>query len=75
MPGCAIVNEVKGAFSSVCSHIRAVEYFAESVENPQAFVAVAADSYRKFKNKIFDKNNLAYMGIACRSKYVSISRL
>lgn len=75
MPGCAIVNEVQGPVSSVCSHTRAVEYFAESVENPQAFVAVAADSYKKFKNKIYDRNNVVYMGIACRTKYEQVSRL
>jgi L-lysine 2,3-aminomutase len=68
MPGCAIIANVKGHLSGICNHNRAVDFYAESVENPEAFVAVAANSYQEFAERRYDRNDVTYMGIACRNE-------
>lgn len=66
MPGCSVISGLLDPISSVCNHNRAVDYFAESVENPKAFIAVAAKSFRNFKKGSYDKNDVTFMGISCR---------
>ncbi len=61
MPGCSI--------NRACDHERAVEYFAESLKNPEAFVAVAATSFEAFQKGRYDKNDVTYMGIGCRKEF------
>lgn len=68
MSGCTILANVVGHLSGICNHNRAVDYFAESVENPEAFVAVAAKSYEDFVERRYDRNDVTYMGIACRNE-------
>lgn len=68
MPGCAIVSTIVDPMSSICNHNRAVDYFAESVENPIAFVAVAAKSFHAFKGRRYNKSDVTYMGMACRKE-------
>lgn len=69
MPGCAIIANVKGHLSGICNHNRAVDYFAESVENPKAFFAVAAKSYEDFTDGRYDRNDVTFMGISCRHEW------
>lgn len=66
MPGCAIVKNVNDLISGVCSHNRAVDYYAESVENSKAFIAVAAKSFEYFKDGKYDMSDKSYMGIDCK---------
>lgn len=68
MPGCAIIENVKGHLSGLCNHNRAVDFYAESVENPEAFVAVTAKSFEEFSKRRYDKNDVTFMGIACRNE-------
>lgn len=58
--------------SSVCNHNRAVDFYAESVVNENAFVGYSAGSYKKFKKGQFTNyamgTNTAIMGLKCSEK-------
>lgn len=54
-------------FGRLCSHIYAVELYAESVESSSAFVAVAAADWNSFKNGIVSETERAVMGADCNS--------
>ncbi|XP_046743819.1 lipase member H-like [Diprion similis] len=60
-PGCSVTSEL---LLITCSHARSWAYYAESLINENAFVAVACDSYTEFKNGSCSSNTEVVMGYA-----------
>ncbi|CAL8129453.1 unnamed protein product [Orchesella dallaii] len=58
-PGCE--NE----FFGTCSHSRAIEYYVESVNDPDAFQAFESHSYEDFESGVVTKQKPTKMGFWC----------
>ncbi|XP_026728555.1 pancreatic lipase-related protein 2-like [Trichoplusia ni] len=59
-PGC-----LPALLLATCSHSRAWLLYAESVNNPQAFVAAPCASWKDFRKGNCDFNRLSLMGYGC----------
>jgi Lipase len=68
MPGCSVLNRFADPLSDSCNHLRAVDYFTESVADPKSFRAVAAESFSDFQKGNVDEKNMEYMGLGCSKK-------
>lgn len=70
-PGCVVTPityvKVGGVYlSTLCSHIRSIHLFAESINaDESAFLAVTADNYEEFKQNKTDSMVTANMGFHC----------
>jgi hypothetical protein len=69
MSGCAAFILDKNPINGMCNHMRAIDYFAESINHPFSFYSVAANSFNDYINGNIQKDNYAFMGIACSVKY------
>ncbi|XP_046424456.1 phospholipase A1 member A-like isoform X1 [Neodiprion fabricii] len=65
-PGCPLQYE-KGSEEDFCSHQRSWQYYAESVENPKAFMAAKSVTWTKFLGSAHKKQDLVPMGLATPS--------
>lgn len=63
-PGCT--SSVSN-LAHLCSHIRSVSLYAESVSPNSHFLAVPCASWDDFKNDVFQSGDTAIMGAHCNS--------
>lgn len=57
-PGCKIVS---------CSHLRVIDYYVESVNDPENFIGVECKSWRRFLSHQCTHNKRAVMGFAANN--------
>ncbi|KAJ8710491.1 hypothetical protein PYW08_009006 [Mythimna loreyi] len=54
--------EQPGCLLQTCSHSRSLEYFAESMLSPDAFIGVKCNNYYSFRRGKCDRNDMSIMG-------------